>query len=122
MLKQTALKYAPDFLLELGKRLKKNRRRTQLKKQQNSNSGITKQRLIDDFKKIGLKNGDSVLVHSSMSKIGYVEGGVKTILDALFDTIGETGTLLFPAFPASGRNKDYLEEHPIFDVKNTPPN
>ena len=120
MFKQIALKYAPEFLLELGKRFKKNRRRYQLHKQQNSNGGITKERLIDDFKKIGLKNGDSVLVHSSLSKIGYVNGGAKTIVDALIEIIGETGTLLFPAFPASGRNKDYLEEHPFFDVRNTP--
>ena len=119
MLKQIVLKYAPEFLLELGKRFKKNRRRHQLLKQQNSNGGITKERLIDDFKKIGLKNGDSVLVHSSMSKIGYVEGGAKTIVEALTETIGEKGTLLFPSFPASGRNRDYLEQQPFFDVKNT---
>ena len=54
-----------------------------------------------------------------MSKIGYVDGGSKTIVDALSETIGETGTLLFPSFPASGRNRDYLEELPFFDVKNT---
>jgi aminoglycoside 3-N-acetyltransferase len=120
MLKQFALKYVPEFILEWAKRLKKNQRRKQLQKQEQSKSGITKQRLVDDFKKIGLKPGDSVLVHSSLSKIGFVEGGAKTIINALFEVIGQTGTLLFPAFSAVGKNKTHLEEHPFFDITNTP--
>jgi aminoglycoside 3-N-acetyltransferase len=120
MFKQFALKYAPDFVLEWAKRLKKDQRRKKLKTQEENRSGITKQQLINDLKKIGLKEGDSVLVHSSLSKIGFVEGGAKTVVESLFETIGEKGTLLFPSFPAVGRNKTYLEENPVFDIKNTP--
>lgn len=119
MLKQFALKYAPEFMLEWAKRLKKNQRRKQLETQK-QNGGITKQKLIDDLIKIGIKKNDSVLVHSSLSKIGFVEGGPKTIVDALFEVVGLEGTLLFPTFPAIGRNKTHLEEHPLFDIKNTP--
>ena len=120
MLIQFALKYAPDFILEWAKKLKKNQRRKQLQQQQENKSGISKQRLIDDLKKIGLKNGDSVLVHSSLSKIGFVEGGPKTVVDALFDVVGESGTLLFPAFPVIGRAKTHLEETPLFDIRTSP--
>lgn len=119
MLKQFALKYAPEFMLEWAKRLKKNQRRKELENQK-QNGGITKQKLIDDLLKIGIKKNDSVLVHSSLSKIGFVEGGPKTIVDALFELVGPEGTLLFPTFPAIGRNKTHLEEHPLFDIKNTP--
>ena len=49
MLKQFALKYFPDFLLEWAKQRKKNQRRTQLKQQKENKSGISKQRLIEDF-------------------------------------------------------------------------
>src|SRR5580693_4517545 len=100
MLKQFALKYAPAFLLEWGKRYKKNQRRKELQQQQLSKRVITKEQLITDFKKIGLQQGDSVLVHSSLSKIGFVEGGAKTLVDALFETVGDEGTLLFPTFSA----------------------
>ena len=55
-------------------------------------------RLIDDLRKIGIKNGDVVLVHSSLSSMGFVEGGAKTVIDALEAVIGKDGTLLFPAF------------------------
>ena len=120
MLKKIILKYSPEFVLEWAKQLKKNQRRKQLQKQQINQNGITKQKLIDDFKKIGIKSGDSVLVHCSLSKIGFVEGGAKTIADALFETIGETGTLLFPTFPATGRHKTYLEEGHVFNIKKTP--
>lgn len=120
MLKQFALKYFPDFILEWAKQLKKNQRRKQLQQQQENKSGISKQRLIEDLKKIGLKNGDSVLVHSSLSKIGFVDGGAKTVVDSLFEVVGQTGTLLFPAFPVIGRAKTHLEENPYFDIKEAP--
>lgn len=119
MFKQFALKYTPQFLLEWIKTLKKNQRRKQLQEQQKNKTGINKEQLISDLKKIGIKQGDSVLVHSSLSKIGFVEGGAKTLVDALFETIGQSGTLLFPTFPAAGRNKTHLEEHPFFDIRNT---
>ncbi|HLC82238.1 MAG TPA: AAC(3) family N-acetyltransferase, partial [Bacteroidia bacterium] len=120
MFKKIALKYAPEFVLEWAKQLKKNQRRKELEQQKQNGKSITKQILVEDFKKIGLKKNDSVLVHSSLSKIGFVEGGPKTIVDALWEVIGVEGTLLFPSFPAIGRNKTHLEEHPFFDIKNTP--
>lgn len=120
MLKQIILKYAPEFVLEWAKTLKKNQRRKQLYLQEQTKTGITQQKLVDDLNKIGLQKGDSVLVHSSLSKIGFVEGGPATVVNALFEVIGQEGTLLFPSFPAKGRNKTHLEEHPFFDIKNTP--
>jgi len=120
MLKQFILKYAPDFMLEWAKTLKKNRRRKALKEQEQSRKGISRSQLVNDLQKIGLRKGDSVLVHSSLSKIGFVEGGAKTVIDALLDVVGNEGTLLFPTFPAKGRNKTHLEEHPVFDIAKTP--
>lgn len=120
MFKQLILKYAPEFVLEWAKKLKKNQRRKELSNQKQNNLGFSKQKLIDDLKTIGLKSGDSVLVHSSLSKIGFVDGGAKTVIEALFEVIGKDGTLLFPTFPAKGKNKTHLEEQPFFDIKNTP--
>jgi aminoglycoside 3-N-acetyltransferase len=117
--KQLILKFAPEYILDWAKKLKKNQRRKHLYKQKNSNSTHTKHSLVEDFKRIGLKSKDSVLVHSSLSKIGFVTGGPQTVIDALFEVIGSEGTLLFPSFPATGRNKTHLQEHPFFDIKNT---
>lgn len=120
MLKQLILKYAPGFMLEWAKTLRKNRRRKVLKEQEQSKKGISKTQLVNDLQKIGIRKGDSVLVHSSLSKIGFVEGGAKTVIGALMDVTGNEGTLLFPTFPAKGRNKTHLEEHPFFDITKTP--
>lgn len=120
MLKQLIVKYFPEFMLEWLKSFRKARRRKVLQEQQKNKKGITKRQLIDDLKKIGIKKGDSILVHSSLSKIGFVEGGAETVVDALFETVGVEGTLLFPTFPAKGRNKTYLEEHSSFDLNATP--
>ena len=46
----------------------------------------------------GLKNGDVVIVHSSLASIGHVEGGADTLIDAFLETIGNEGTLVAPVF------------------------
>jgi len=120
MLINFVLKYSPNFLIHWAKQLKKKYLRKQLQEQKKNKSGISKAKLIEDFKKIGIKNGDSVLVHSSLSKIGFVDGGAETIINALFEIIGDRGTLLFPSFPYSGRAKTYLEKTPCFHINETP--
>lgn len=120
MFKTFLLKYTPSFLLDWVKSFLKYRREKRLAEQKKNNTGIAKERLITDLKKIGLTKGDSVLVHSSLSKIGFVEGGAVTVVDALREVVGESGTLLFPAFPAKGKNKTHLESTPFFDVAATP--
>src|SRR5690242_18098745 len=112
MLKRLALKYAPEFVLEWAKKLKKNQRRKELEGQKRSGKVFSKDSLVADLRKIGVAAGDSVLVHVSLSKIGFVEGGVKTVVDALSEVLGPGGNLLFPTSPVGGRNKTHLEEHP----------
>ena len=40
-------------------------------------------KLVTEFKRIGLKEKDVVLVHSSFKSFGEVEGGPQTVVDAL---------------------------------------
>ena len=54
--------------------------------------------LISDLKKLGIGEGDVLVVHSSMKSMGYVEGGAECVIRALLDAIGESGTLIFPTF------------------------
>jgi len=41
-----------------------------------------------------VKKGDILLVHSSLSSIGYVDGGAEAVIDALLETTGEEGTII----------------------------
>lgn len=56
------------------------------------------QQLVRDFKNIGIGAGDTVVVHSSMKSMGYVQGGPHCVIAALLAVLGEQGTLAFPTF------------------------
>ena len=45
----------------------------------------------------GLRAGDVAVVHVSLSRLGYVVGGAETVVRALLNVVGETGSLMAPA-------------------------
>jgi aminoglycoside 3-N-acetyltransferase len=57
----------------------------------------TRESLRHDLAKLGVKAGDTLLVHSSMRSMGWVSGGQVAVLQALFDAVGIDGTLAMPA-------------------------
>ena len=59
---------------------------------------ISKDRLVHDLQTLGVKKGMNIMVHSSLSKLGNVEGGADTVIDALIEVVGSNGTILMPAF------------------------
>ncbi|MFN5347486.1 MAG: AAC(3) family N-acetyltransferase [Bacteroidota bacterium] len=120
MMKEAILRLLPEPILEMLKRIKKYFRNRKLTSQKNNNQLLTKEDLIDQIKNIGVAKGDHLLVHCSLSKIGYINGGALTLIEALLEAVGPEGTLLMPAFPAKGRNKDYLLENTVFELNNTP--
>ena len=64
------------------------------------------------LRRLGLGEGDLVYVHSSLSSLGWVEGGPHAVVEAFLDVIGSQGTLMVPTFTFSGTD--------TFDVRNTP--
>jgi aminoglycoside 3-N-acetyltransferase len=74
--------------------------------------------LTNDLQRLGLGPGDVVLVHSSLSGLGHVEGGADAVIDALLDAAGPAGTVLFPTL--TGSPVDGPDAPPIMDVRTTP--
>ncbi len=72
----------------------------------------------DGLRNLGVQSGDRVLVHSSLSKFGYVEGGPETVILALLHTVGPEGTVLVPTL--TGTRRDGPKHPPRFDVRTTP--
>lgn len=71
----------------------------------------TQDRIGEALRVLGLPRGAIVFVHSSMSSIGYVEGGAEVLVDALLQVLGPAGTLAVPTFTFShSRSAD-----PVFD-------
>ncbi len=54
----------------------------------------TKDDFLRVFKKVGLRKGVHVIMHSSLRKFGYIVNGANDIIDALFDVVGPAGTVL----------------------------
>ena len=100
----------------------------------NSKTPITRTSLANDLRILGIRSGDVIIAHASMSKLGWVVGREVTIVDAILDVLGEDGTLIMPS--QTGENSDptywqnppvpdewieIIKEHaPAYDPKRTP--
>ena len=57
---------------------------------------VTRKDVAETLRKLGVKNGDVLLFHSSLKSFGQVENGADTIIDGALDAVGEDGTLVAP--------------------------
>lgn len=90
--------------------------------------------LVEEFKKIGVEEGQTMSVHISMSKIGWIVGGAETLISALLHVVGTTGTVMMPSQtwknldPSTGVHWEQPEEWwpliranwPAYDPEVTP--
>lgn len=118
-IRHIAHRILPKSLVSWIQRTKKDRRKQSLAKQAES-GGFDKHVLLKQLKSMGLKKGDVVMVHAALSKMGYIEGGPKTVVESLLEVIGNEGHLLMPTSSNKGRQLDFIQDKRIFDVKNTP--
>jgi aminoglycoside 3-N-acetyltransferase len=54
----------------------------------------TRAALRDDLGRLGVRAGDTVMVHAAMSRVGPLLNGPDALIGALRDTVGEEGTIL----------------------------
>lgn len=50
-----------------------------------------------DLRRLGLAEGDVVIVHASLSALGWVAGGPVAVVQALMDVVTPAGTIVMPA-------------------------
>ena len=67
----------------------------------------------------------TLMVHASFRKVGWTEGGTRSAVQALFETLGQDGTLVMPAgSPQLSPSKEERERPPtldqVFDRLTTP--
>lgn len=95
---------------------------------------ITINSLYQDLVKLGVNRGDILLVHSSLSSLGWVCGGAQSVITAIMDVLGNEGTLIMPSHSGDWTNPEewenppvpnewvnvIIENMPAFDPKKTP--
>ena len=57
---------------------------------------VTPSMLARDLRRLGLRQGMTVIVHTSMSRLGWVPGGAQGVIEALLDVLTGEGTLVMP--------------------------
>ncbi|NBI06245.1 aminoglycoside N(3)-acetyltransferase [Senegalia massiliensis] len=56
----------------------------------------TRESISDDLRSLGLKQGMTIIVHSSLKSLGWVSGGPVAVVQALMDVVTESGTIIMP--------------------------
>jgi len=72
--------------------------------------------MVRDLLALGVRSGGVLLVHSALRSLGPMPGGAETVVQALLEALGDSGTLLMPALSYASVGSD----HPVFDVLATP--
>jgi aminoglycoside 3-N-acetyltransferase len=109
-------KATPQFLLNFYRKSKKKAKEAVLLKDKEAGKVITKIQLVAELRAIGIKEGDDLLVHSSLSNIGFVENGPKDVVEALLEVVGNKGNVLMPNSPNAQYQLDYIRNLECFDV------
>lgn len=77
--------------------------------------------LVEALRALGVRRGDDMLVHSSLRGLGVVQGGADAVARGLLETVGESGTVLVPAYPFTGTMLEHLRRGGIaLDSRTTP--
>jgi len=83
---------------------------------QRSSGPRTRASLRMDLRRLGLQPGMTVLVHSSLSALGWVVGGPVTVVEALMDVITPDGTLVMPAHSSGLSEPSHWQNPPVPEV------
>jgi aminoglycoside 3-N-acetyltransferase len=73
----------------------------------------TRLSLAADLRQLGLEPGALVIVHSSLSSLGWVCGGSEAVVLALMDVLTESGTLVMPTHSADYSDPGKWKNPPV---------
>ena len=76
---------------------------------------VTFEDIAGALRQVQVDRGAVVYVHSSLSSMGYVQGGADTVIDAFLDVVGPDGTVCVPTIVYAGQGP-----RPPFDVARSP--
>ena len=69
--------------------------------------------LRSDFKTLGITMGSVIIMHSSLSEIGWTAGGPVSVIQALMEILTSSGTLIMPTFSSDNTDPTEWENPPV---------
>jgi len=119
LLKEQLKNISPVFIRKMIREtLKKYRKTRNIVDSQIVSKELTVEEIVMRLERGGVKKGDVLLVHSSLSRLGHVRGGATTVVEAMLKAVGPEGTIGAPTF--WGNTRIYLKGNRVFDVNNSP--
>ncbi len=73
----------------------------------------TVESLAADLRALGVREGMTLLVHSSLSSLGWVAGGAHAVILALQSALTEAGTLVMPAHSTHNTEPSWWRSPPV---------
>lgn len=89
---------------------------------------VSKKQLVEQLRNLGIEQGDLLNLKVSMSSIGYIENGARTLLEALLEAVGQRGTIEAQAFidcyplPLSSEHAKAVSDRYSFSYAGAIPN
>lgn len=74
---------------------------------------VTVESMRADFRELGIEPGQTLLVHASLSALGWVCGGPVAVVDALRDVLTEEGTLVMPTHSPGNMEPSNMQAPPV---------
>lgn len=57
---------------------------------------VLKRDILKALEAVGVRPGQTIMVHTSLSALGFVCGGAQVVIEALLEAVGKDGTLMMP--------------------------
>jgi len=114
ILRETLKNLAPRSVRRTVRELLKALRELRNRMQRLQGRALDQAGIVATLRRLGIKPGDTLIVHSSLSRLGFVEGGVDAVVRALQEAVGANGTLGAPTFWTVDPNT--VEEGTLFDA------
>lgn len=57
---------------------------------------VLKKDILNALASVGVGEGQSIMVHTSLSSLGFVCGGAQIVIEALLESVGSEGTIMMP--------------------------
>ncbi len=119
-IRQWCKRHLPDSVINAVRRPSRLIRSRKRSTRREASPFLKPESLAADLRDAGIRSGDVVMVHSSLSQIGNVDGGAETVIKILIDVVTPDGTIMMPAYNSADRMIRDLKRGKLLDLRTSP--